>query len=117
MGAIIGFELARYLRRQFLPRPLHLFASGRGAPQIREAGPFDYDLPEPEFIQKLRGLNGTPKEVLDHPELMQLMIPLLRADFALIQTYVYSPESSLNCPITVFGGTRDFEVSQAQLEA
>jgi surfactin synthase thioesterase subunit len=117
MGAVISFELARYLRKRFLPQPLHLFASGRTAPQIPEEGPFDYDLPEPEFIQKLRDLNGTPREVFEHPELMELMIPLLRADFALIQTYVYSPEAPLNIPLTVFGGTEDLEVSQEHLEA
>lgn len=117
MGAIICFELARYLRKRSLPEPLHLFVSGRTAPQIPEEGPFDYDLAEPEFIEKLRSLNGTPQEVLDHPELMQLMIPLLRADFALIQTYVYSLEPPLDCPITAFGGIDDVEVSQAHLEA
>jgi medium-chain acyl-[acyl-carrier-protein] hydrolase len=117
MGAIISFELARYLRKRFLPRPLHLFVSGRTAPQIPEEDPGDYDLPEPEFMQRLRNLNGTPREVLDHPELMELMIPLLRADFALIQTYAYSPEPPLNIPITVFGGTEDTEVAQQHLEA
>lgn len=117
MGAIIGFELARHLRKRGLPEPLHLFASGHKAPQIPEAGPLDYDLPEPEFIEKLRGLNGTPQEVLEHPELMELMLPLLRADFALIQTYVYSPELPLDCPITVLGGTEDRHVSREHLEA
>jgi medium-chain acyl-[acyl-carrier-protein] hydrolase len=117
MGAIICFELARQLRRRLLPEPLHLFASGRNAPQIREEGPFDYDLPDPEFIEKLRGLNGTPKEVLEHPELIKLMLPLLRADFALIQTYVYSPEPPLDCPITALGGTQDMDISREHLEA
>jgi medium-chain acyl-[acyl-carrier-protein] hydrolase len=117
MGAIICFELARYLRKQRLPVPLHLFASGCSAPQIPEEGPFDYDLPEPEFIEKLRVLNGTPKEVLEHQELMELMIPLLRADFALAQNYTYFPEPPLDCPITVFGGTQDIEIGQDRLEA
>jgi medium-chain acyl-[acyl-carrier-protein] hydrolase len=117
MGAIIEFELARYLRQRRLPQPLHLFASGRTAPQIPEEGPSDYDLPEPEFIEKVRGLNGTPKEVLEHPELMKLMIPLLRADFAMIQTYAYSPEPPLDCPITALGGTQDEEISREHLEA
>lgn len=117
MGAIICFELARYLRKQNLPAPLHLFVSGCSAPQIPEEGQLDYDLPEPEFIEKLRGLNGTPKEVLEHEELMKLMIPLLRSDFTMTQTYVYSPEPPLDCSITAFGGTQDFEISEGSLEA
>jgi medium-chain acyl-[acyl-carrier-protein] hydrolase len=117
MGAIICFELARYLRKRNLPAPLHLLVSGCDAPQIRDDGPFDFDLPEAEFIEKLRGLNGTPREVLEHEELMNLMIPLLRSDFAMTQTYVYSPEPPLDCPITVFGGTQDFEVTEESLAA
>lgn len=116
MGAVIGFELARHLRRKRLPEPEHLFVSGRCAPQTPDIGPFDFDLPEAEFIEELRRLNGTPKEVLEHPELMQLMLPLLRADFEAIQTYNYAAEAPLDCPITAFGGTRDKDISLADLE-
>jgi medium-chain acyl-[acyl-carrier-protein] hydrolase len=64
----------------------------------------------------LQELQGTPKEVLDHPELMQLMIPLLRADFSVCETYQYHYEPPLNCPITVFGGLSDIEVPREELE-
>jgi medium-chain acyl-[acyl-carrier-protein] hydrolase len=74
-------------------------------------------LPESEFHDSLRNLNGTPKEVLEHRELMQLMSPLLRADFAVCQTYTYLHEPPLNCPFTVFGGLSDREVNRKQLEA
>ena len=73
-------------------------------------------LAEAEFIERLRELNGTPQEVLDHPELMQLMIPLLRADFSVCETYEYEVEPPLNCPITVFGGLGDIEVPREKLE-
>ncbi|MGH9759831.1 MAG: thioesterase II family protein, partial [Blastocatellia bacterium] len=70
MGALIAFELARELRRQGRPQPQCLFVSGRRAPHIPDTDPITYNLPEAEFIQELRKLNGTPKEVLDHEELM-----------------------------------------------
>jgi medium-chain acyl-[acyl-carrier-protein] hydrolase len=74
-------------------------------------------LPEAELRSELLRLNGTPREVLEHPELMELMLPLLRADFSVVETYVYRPGVPLECPLTAFGGLRDSEVSRAQLEA
>jgi medium-chain acyl-[acyl-carrier-protein] hydrolase len=117
MGAIIGFEVARVLRREGAPRPRYLFASGRAAPQIPRPDPPTYELPEAEFIEELRRLNGTPAEVLEHPELMQVMLPLVRADFELIQTYDYTPGPPLDCPISAAGGLEDEGVSREQLEA
>jgi surfactin synthase thioesterase subunit len=117
MGAMIAFELARRLRREHTRQPAHLFVSGRRAPQIPYTEPFTHDLPEPQFFEKLRLLNGTPGEVLEHPELMQLMIPSLRGDFAVVETYTYVPESPLQFPITAFGGMQDPEVSREDLKA
>jgi medium-chain acyl-[acyl-carrier-protein] hydrolase len=115
MGALISLELARLLRKENGLEPIHLFVSGHRAPNIPFPAAPTFDLPEAEFIEELRRLNGTPKEVLANPELMQLMLPLLRADFAVSQTYEYSPEPPLSCPITVFGGVTD-EVTREQLE-
>src|SRR5205085_8881948 len=117
MGALIAFELTRRLRREADTSPAHLFVSGRRAPQLPRTNPPIHDLPEAEFVQALRRLNGTPDEVLAHPELMELMLPLLRADFAAVGTYEYTPEPALACPITAYGGLQDHEVSRAQLEA
>lgn len=116
MGAVIGFELARYMRRVYDTMPVHLFVSGRRAPTTPEPNPPSYNLPEPEFVEELRTLNGTPKEVLENPELMRLMIPLLRSDFELIQTYSYVSEPPLDCPITAFGGLADEEVERDVIE-
>ena len=115
MGASIGFELARRLRRESAPLPAHLFLSGRRAPQIPDTTQPHHALPEPEFLRKVRNLNGTPLEILDNPELMQLMIPILRADFAVCETYDYRPEPPLACPVSAFGGLQDQEVSSEDL--
>lgn len=115
MGAKLSFEFARRLRQDHGIQPLHLFLSGCRAPQFPDPAPF-YDLPQPEFMEKLRGLNGTPAEVLDHPELMELLLPLLRADFQVIQTHTFAADSPLDCPITAFGGLEDDEISHAHLE-
>jgi len=116
MGASIGFEFARRVREEYGLLPTHLFLSGRRAPHLPESKPNVYDLPEAEFLQRVRSLNGTPREVLEHPELMQLMIPLLRADFAICETYAYRPGPPLACPLAVFGGLQDQEVRREELE-
>ena len=117
MGAIIAFELARLLRGEGGAAPAHLFVSGRRAPQIPDADPPTYNLPDAEFIEEVRRLNGTPPEVLEHPELMGLMLPLLRADFQVVDTYRYADGPPLGCPISAFGGLQDFDVTREQLEA
>jgi medium-chain acyl-[acyl-carrier-protein] hydrolase len=117
MGAMIAFELARELRRTAKPPPVHLFASGRTAPQIQREKKPTHNLPEAEFIEEVRNIKGTPKEVLEHPELMEMVMPLLRADFQIVETYTYVPEAPLDCPITVLGGLQDLKVPRARLAA
>lgn len=116
MGAVIGFECARRLRAERGLEPAHLFVSGRRAPQYPDDDRNTYALPEKEFVEELARLNGTPKEVLDHPELMEMMIPLLRADFSVCQAYDYDPGPPLNCPITAYGGLSDTGVTRETLE-
>ncbi|HKX28577.1 MAG TPA: alpha/beta fold hydrolase [Blastocatellia bacterium] len=115
MGAMIAFELARALRRKHGREPQALLVAGRRAPQIPWTEPVTYDLPRDEFIEELIKLDGTPKEVLEHAELMELMIPLLRADFQLVQTYQYQAGTPLQCPISVYGGLEDHETPREKL--
>ncbi|MDP9119762.1 MAG: thioesterase domain-containing protein [Acidobacteriota bacterium] len=110
MGGMIGFELSRELRRRGRALPLHLFVSGRRAPQQPAREENIHDLPEPQFIAKLRELNGTPEEVLQHAELMRLLIPILRADFAINETYAFTGEEPFDFGISAFGGLGDVEV-------
>jgi len=117
LGALVSFELARQLRRQYSVQPVRLFISADRAPQIPNRDPPVHNLPEGEFLVELRRLNGTPSEVLEDEELRQIMLPLLRADFAVYETYGYSTERPLNCPISAFGGLQDQRVSRGDLEA
>jgi medium-chain acyl-[acyl-carrier-protein] hydrolase len=117
MGGLVSFELTRLLRQNYGLLPVHLFISGRRAPQLPDSKLPIHNLPEPEFIAELHRLNGTPPAVLENTELMQLFLPILRADFAVLETYIYRLEPLLECPITVFGGLEDTEVDCNQLQA
>lgn len=117
MGATIGFELARRLRTDYRVEPDHLCVSGRRGPQVHRRDPYIHHLPDAEFFAELEGMNGTPREVLEHQELMEILSPMLRADFELCYNYDYIPGELLRCPITVLGGLEDEETPRNELEA
>jgi medium-chain acyl-[acyl-carrier-protein] hydrolase len=116
MGATLGFEVVRRLtgRNQVIPE--FLLISGRRAPHIPDDDPPTYALPKDEFIKELKRLNGTPDEVIQSKELMELMEPMLRADFEAVQTYEYAPSPPLEIPFFVMGGVDDLEVTREHLE-
>lgn len=117
MGALIAFELTRALRRLGHAGPAHLFVAGRNAPRVPDMSPPIHDLPGPAFIERLRSLGGTPEGVFESAELMALISPLLRADFALNERYRYTEDAPLDCALTVFGSREDDMVSHQGLLA
>jgi medium-chain acyl-[acyl-carrier-protein] hydrolase len=117
MGALVAFELARRIRRDHKLNPECLFVSARVAPDILLKGPPIHDLPEAELIQELIRLNGTDKNVLEHTELMRMVLPTLRADLALHEEYRYPAEPALECPMVAFGGLGDIDMKGEALEA
>lgn len=117
MGALVAFELTRELRRRRGPGPVLLVASGRHAPHLASRRRPIHELPEAEFRGELRALEGTPDAVLDHDELMALFNPLLRADFAVLETYRHAEEPPLDLPIVAVGGQDDPWVNREELEA
>jgi medium-chain acyl-[acyl-carrier-protein] hydrolase len=117
MGARIAYELSHKLRSGRRLEPKHLFVSARSAPQLAIDTPLTFNLPERDFLDGIRRLNGTPRELLANPELMEMMLPLLRADFELIETVPYLERPHLTCPVTALGGTADQDVLPAHLEA
>ncbi|MEK6278986.1 MAG: alpha/beta fold hydrolase [Acidobacteriota bacterium] len=117
IGAIVAFEVARGLRRRGLPLPLYLFVSGCRAPHLSFTRHRTHDLPRAALIAKLRRLKGTPSPILESPDMMQFFLPIIRADLQMIDTYNYSAEAPLDCPISAFGGFQDFEETPEMLAA
>lgn len=117
LGATMAFELTRRLRREGRPLPIHLFVSGRAAPQLPLARPPVHHLSDAEFRDELRDLQGTPEEVLQNEELMEFILPLLRADFTLAETHPYHEEPPFGLPISAFGGVEDPYAPEDALDA
>jgi medium-chain acyl-[acyl-carrier-protein] hydrolase len=117
LGALLCFEVARSLRREFRLEPAQLFISSTHAPHLRTQVESLSTLPKTALIEKLRAFNGVPQEALRNDELMDLMLPTIRADFEVSETYEYHPETPLDCPLTIYGGIEDHEVERERLGA
>jgi surfactin synthase thioesterase subunit len=107
MGALVAIELAHALRARGGPTPLWLGASGCVAPQQRELDLSWRDCPDESLVAELRALGGTPPEVLECRDLLDLVLPAVRADFHLCGSYRPAPRAPLDCPMLVLGGVGD----------
>lgn len=116
LGALLAFEVLRNLVHRGLAAPARLFVSGCEAPRHRVRGKSLHTLPDDQLIEEIRRFNGTPPEVLASAELMQLVLPMLRADFTLAHEYMYREEEPLAVPITIFGGELDSYCNRARTE-
>ena len=116
-GALLAFELTRQLRRIDAPLPQHLLVLARRAPQLAASSPALHQLSDTDLISWMRNLGGTPESLLEHPELLPIFLPILRADLTLHETYHYQPEPPLNLPISAFGGLSDSQASREGMAA
>jgi len=117
MGALVAFELARKIRENKLPQPAMLFISGCSAPHLPDPHPPIHALPDGEFLHALKQFDGIPAEILRFPDAMELLIPVLRADFQVVETYTYTSDAPpLDCSIVTFGGLDDPRVSRKRIE-
>jgi len=118
MGALIAFELIRQLRLHGAELPEVLLASGYRAPQVRLPGAPIHLLPNSEFLEEVqRRYDAVPREALENAELMELLLPTLRADIAVCDSYVYRDDDPLPLPIVALGGEHDGQVGVRDLEA
>jgi medium-chain acyl-[acyl-carrier-protein] hydrolase len=116
MGSLLAFEWVRRLERGGQSMPEWLFLSGRRAPDSPPDGNHLHALPDSQFLEQLTSLyQGIPQEILRDPELMEVFLPILRADISVVESYGYEEDEPLDCPITVFAGTQDASVTWDQL--
>ncbi|MFC5701154.1 thioesterase II family protein [Cohnella faecalis] len=108
MGSLLAYELAYRLRESFGMLPTHLFASGQSPPHRKECKKMIHALPRDEFMAEVTEIGGTPPQFFEEPDLQELFLPVLRADFKIVETYRFMEKSApLDCDITVLSGARD----------
>jgi medium-chain acyl-[acyl-carrier-protein] hydrolase len=118
LGAAIAFELARQLCQKHGLTPLSLFVSARVAPHLPDPeSPPVHRLSDAALIDRLRRYNATPEHILQNDELMGLILPTLRADFEINETYICTPGEPLSCPIYTFTGSKDETLTHSQVAA
>ncbi|GAB7035875.1 alpha/beta fold hydrolase [Streptomyces sp. NPDC021749] len=115
-GAVLAFELALRLEREGAP-VRHVFPVAARAAAGRTGSPPGRGPTDEELKARLRALGGTPAPVLDDEELWALLLPAVRADFALTDAYRHTPGSLLGCPVTAFAGADDTVVAWASVQA
>ncbi|MEV0128812.1 alpha/beta fold hydrolase [Dactylosporangium sp. NPDC050688] len=106
MGAILAFEVGRRLTAMGRPAR-HLFVTGRPAPPIVRPREPVSGLPRAEFLRMLRDYGAADEAVFAHDDLLDLLIPMIRADFAMIENYRRRPGPRLTCPVTAWCGDDD----------
>ncbi|MCP5108638.1 MAG: thioesterase [bacterium] len=118
LGGIIAYELAQKLRGRKHPQPVHVFFAGRGAPHVPgEDEKMFHQLPEDAFKKEISELGGTPGEFFQHPELIDVLLPMLKSDFKIAETYKYGGKENtkpLDYDISVLIG-KDEEISAPQV--
>jgi surfactin synthase thioesterase subunit len=115
MGALIAYEVTRRLFQENRAKAARLIVSGRAAPQL----PFRkrrWDMPRAQFIEALRERGGLSDEALSSPELMDYVLPILRADVQAVDQYEATPGLPLDLDITVLIGDSD-DVSPEEAQA
>lgn len=117
LGALIGFLMVRRIASAGMPLPLHLFVGGMKGPSRKRGTQTRHLLPDGEFIDMLKEFNGTPEELLANPEMLDLFLPVLRADFQINDTYTYQTAGKIDVPMTVFWGSKDKNVSEETVRA
>ncbi len=117
LGGLLCFEVARKIFLSSKKLPEHLFVSAHRAPQLPDTNPPMHHLDDQNFLKKVTQLGGMDVELIQNRELIDIMLPVLKADFAVCETYHYQIASPLNCPITAFGGLEDPYVKKEELGA
>lgn len=118
MGGILSFELARELRRRALPAPRRMFLSNSRCPVRPQRTPMLHRLSDADLLAEISGrYGGIPQAILEMPELLELLLPALRADITLLERYQYTAEPPLDVPFTVFHGTEDDSLLPEEIQA
>ncbi len=117
LGALVAYELTCALHERGAPLPAHLFASGRVAPHLKDPDGDVHRMSDAQLVVELRERGQTPEEILENEELLEMLLPAVRADFAVAELYQPRHQPPLPLPLTAFGGAEDPDVPEYAVRA
>lgn len=115
MGASVAWETALRLEASGAG-PRHVVVSGRPGPHRQRPGTVHLR-DDDGLAAELRRLDGTHAALLDDPEVRAVLLPAVRSDYRLIETYRPDTAARLRCPLTAVTGDRDEEATVAEVAA
>jgi medium-chain acyl-[acyl-carrier-protein] hydrolase len=114
MGARVAWALTHGLRERAMSMPSVLYLASAAAPGWEE-GRAGWDVRKDDLVGYLREMGGTPPEIFSEPELLASLLPTLRADLTLVNTFRFRPSAPLDVPIRAFAGIDDVEGSPERM--
>lgn len=116
MGALLAYETYYALKKRGVHEPVHLFCSGRKAPHDEAKKSEYYKLPEKEFLEVVFNYGSNTRDILQSRELLDLFVPILRADFKIAEIYEYQAhEEKIQCSMSVVNGNKDLSISESDI--
>ena len=115
-GALVAFEVARELRRRGRAATEHLIVSSARAPHLLPRPDPIHALPDAQLLSHLaRRYGGLPQSLVDDVDVLQLLVPIIRADLTAFETYTFTEEPPLRCALTAMRGRDDCTVDEQLL--
>ncbi len=116
-GSLLAYELIHKLLDNNCHEPVHVFFSGRYPPHVKKEEKVHYTMPDDKFLEAIIKYGGTPKELLEHKELLDIFIPILKADYRILDDYAFTERTTkFDFDITALTGTQDDEVDMNDLD-
>ncbi|MCX4807324.1 alpha/beta fold hydrolase [Streptomyces sp. NBC_01214] len=114
MGASVGYEIAIRLEARHHVVPELLMVSCCKAPHLRTTREAGFGTDE-ELLAEVVRLGGTDAVLLDDPDLRELTLPAIRADFTAVARYTARRGVPLACPVVGYVGDNDPDITAAHV--
>lgn len=115
LGGLMAYALTHWLQKKFLPLPDCLYVSGKRPPHIAKEKMISH-LPDAIFLEEATKYNGVPSDILQNQEFLDVWLPILRADFQVLETYISPQDYSLSCDLVGLGGLDDIMVPPSSVK-
>lgn len=108
MGSLLAYELYYKIIEENMKKPKHIFFSGYEAPSVIRERENIYKLPDYDFMKKVIDIGGTPEEVINNNEILEIFMPIIRNDFKILENYKYKKRNKkIECNISILNGKQD----------